>query len=71
MTNAPSLARHTLNKRIELFRHEDGELGVLCEKCDRVNLAGQPWCCVWAKGMVFSYIFGRIKPSSYVLKEVA
>lgn len=61
-TNEQSLPpRHTLHKRIELFRHDNGELGVHCERCDKVTVAGKPWCCGWAKMMYWANFYGSFR----------
>jgi hypothetical protein len=67
----PTIARHLLNKAIEIARDERGNLCVLCEKCDRVIHEGDKWCCVWAKGMAWSYLMDRIKPQDEAQERVA
>lgn len=63
--------RHLLNKRIELARDFFGNLCLYCEKCDVVTHEGEKWCCIWAKGMAWSYVFDRLQPAAEVLREGA
>jgi hypothetical protein len=67
----PTIARHLLNKAIEIARDERGLITLYCERCDVVVHDGDKWCCVWAKGMMFSYIYDRIKPQDEARERVA